>query len=84
MYCNIMIDRDDYVSGPYTVTFPMGMTKVTLDVGIKDDRLLESTEIFQLTISSNTLPNRVTTTNPSEVNVPIVDNDGKLLILYII
>ena len=76
MYCNIMIDRDDYVSEPYTVTFPMGMTKVTLDVGIKDDRLLESIEIFQLTINSNTLPNRVTTTNPSEVTVTIVDNDG--------
>ena len=70
----------DYVSGPYTVTFPAGMTEVSFSVGITDDNILESNERFQLSINSSSLPNRVTIGNPSEVTVTIVDNDRKLLI----
>ena len=59
------------------------MTQVTFNVDISDDRILESNERFQLSINSSSLPNRVTVDNPSQVNVTIVNNHRKLLILYI-
>ena len=68
---------DDYVSGPYTVTFPAEVVKRSFNVDIKDDRILESNEMFKLSINSNTLPNRVNISNPSKVTVTIADNDGK-------
>ena len=79
-----MLGGVDYVSGPYNVKFSAGMDKASFSVTIRGDKVFEMDETFQLAINSNTLPNRVTTTNPSEVNVTIVDNDGKLLILCII
>ena len=59
------------------------MTRVTFNVDISDDRILESNEKFQLSINSTSLPNRVTVDNPNEVIVTIADNDCKLLILYV-
>ena len=67
----------DYVSGPYTVKFSAGMTEVLFNVTIMDDNILESNETFQLSITSSSLPNRVTVNNLSVVNVTIVDNDRK-------
>ena len=60
------------------------MTEVSLDVNIMSDRLLESDEMFQLSINSSLLPNRVIVGNPSEVTVTIVDNDRMLFILCIV
>ena len=60
------------------------MTEVSLDVTIMSDRVLESNEMFQLSINSSSLPNRVTVDNPSEVTVTIVDNDRMLFILCIV
>ena len=77
----------DYVSGPYTVTFPAGVTKVSFNVDIIDDAILENNETFELSINSNTLLDRVIINNPSKVTVTIVDNDGKLIInmmIYVI
>ena len=56
------------------------MTQVSFNVTIMNDNILESNEIFQLSITSSSLPNRVTVNNSSEVNVTIVDNDRKLLL----
>ena len=67
----------DYVSGPYTVKFSARMTEVLFNVTIMDDNILESNETFQLSITSSSLPNRVTVNNLSVVNVTIVDNDRK-------
>ena len=75
-----MIGDDDYISGPYNVTFPAGMTEVSLNVTVMDDNVLESNERFQLSINSSSLPNRVSVDNPSVVDVTIVDNDRKLLL----
>ena len=56
------------------------MTRVLFNVTIIDDRILESSEKFQLTIISESLPNRVRTMpkNSNEVTVTIVDDDCKL------
>ena len=69
----------DYVGGPYAVKFPAGITKVTLNVTIMNDMILENNETFKLSINSNSLSNRVTVEDPSGVNVTIVDNDSKLI-----
>ena len=55
------------------------MTEALFSVGITDDNILENDEIFQLSINSSSLPNRVTVDNPSVVAVTIVDNDSELI-----
>ena len=70
----------DYDSGPYTVSFPAGMTSISFDVPITDDNILENNEQFHL-IFSNTLPDHVTIGNPSQTIVTITDNDSKISVL---
>ena len=56
------------------------MIEILFSVGITDDNILESNEIFQLSINSSLLPNRVTVDNLSdhEVTVTIIENDREL------
>ena len=58
------------------------MTRVSFDVNIMNDNLLEINEMFKLRITSSSLPNRVIVTSPSEVTVTIMNDDCKLLILF--
>ena len=67
----------DYVSVSYTVTFPAGKTHATLNISIYDDNVFEDNESFTLTINPSSLPSGVTSGNPVETTVTIVDNDGK-------
>ena len=67
----------DYTSGPYSVTFPAGVTSVPFNIPIKDDNIFEYNEIFMLTIISS-LSTGVQSGNPDQASVHIVDNDGKL------
>ena len=69
----------DYYSGPYSVTFPAGVTRVSFNVPITNDNILESDEKFHLTIEigSSSLPSGVTVGNPYQTTVTIVDDDGK-------
>ena len=53
------------------------MTRVSFDVNIMNDRLLEINEVFKLGINSSSLPNRVIVSSPNEVTVTIMDNDRK-------
>ena len=57
------------------------MTKVSFNVNIMDDNLLEIDEMFKLRITSSSLPNRVIVNSPSEVTVAIMDIDSELFIL---
>ena len=66
----------DYVSGPYSVTFPANHTRAPLDVPIIDDNLSEGIEMFTLTINSSSLPRHVNVGNLPRATVIIVDNDG--------
>ena len=67
----------DYTPGPYSVTFPTGITSVPLNIPINDDNIFENNEIFFLTINSS-LPTGVMSGNPDQATVIIVDNDCKL------
>ena len=68
----------DYISGPYTVTFPAGVMSVPFNIPINDDNILENNENFTLTINSSLLIG-VMVDNLSRATVTIVDNDCKLL-----
>ena len=69
----------DYDSGPYTITFPAGVTSVTFDILVTDDNKSETNEHFNLTISSSSLPATVTCAEPCNATVTIADNDGMLM-----
>ena len=70
--------EDDYVSGPYYVTFLASQTIVVFNVSIIVDDLVEGNENFNLTINSSSLPSSVTVGDPDEATVTIVDDDCEL------
>ena len=69
----------DYDSGPYTVTFPAGMTSASFDIPIINDTIFEGNETFMLTIDPASLLTNVDVTvgSPDQATVTIVDDDGK-------
>ena len=69
----------DYTSGPYTVTFPAGVTMVSFDVPITDDKISESVEKFVLTINQTSLLTRSDVGTPVEIVVTIVDDERKYI-----
>ena len=71
----------DYTSGPYTVTFPAGQTRIPFIVSINDDNIFEIDENFMLTIDETSLPTGVFRGNPNQCTVTIVDDDCKSLSL---
>jgi len=66
---------DDYGSGPFSVTFPPGVTTAFFYVAITDDHLLEGNEYFILVIDSSSLISGVTAGSLDKATVTIVDND---------
>lgn len=66
----------DYESGPYTVIFPAGMTRVPFDVPIIDDDILENDEDFDVIINTGSLPDNVRRGSTSRATVTIVNDDG--------
>jgi len=67
----------DYDSGPYTVTFPVGVTSFPFDVPINNDTILEDNENFTLSIISNSIPGRVTHKTPCQAGFIIRDDESK-------
>ena len=68
----------DYDSGPFAVTFPVGVTSVSFDIPINNDNILEVDEDFTLTIVRSTLPNGVTRGSIGQATVAIMDDgDGE-------
>ena len=79
---SIIGGSDDYMSGPYNVTFPAGMTTTVLDVPINNDNICEPIETFIVTINTSSLPDRVTRGDPGQATVTIMDDDGELLYAF--
>ena len=70
----------DYNSGPYSVTFPTGVTAVSFNVSINNDNILEGNEEFILNINNASLPDNVVTNNSGTATVTISDDDSKFLL----
>ena len=56
--------------------FSAGDVRVTFNISITDDNILETTEEFNLTISSIS-SSRIFASNIQQATVFIIDNDGK-------
>ena len=67
----------DYISGPYTATFPAGSTRAVVIVSLIDDDLLEGAENFALFIDLSSLPSNVSIGIYAQTLVTIIDNDCK-------
>ena len=72
-YCDIT-GGDDYIPGPYNVTFPIGYTSALIDIYINDDDILEEDETFVVSITS--FPNGTVGT-PGTARITIVDISSK-------
>ena len=58
------------------MTFPAGVTEVSLNISILDDNILEDVEQFVLIIGPSTPP-RVFVGSFDQATIIIEDNDGK-------
>ena len=60
------------------MTFPAGQTTVEAFIGINDDLIAESLEIFHLVlqIPENATGNGVVAIAPNTTEIKIIDNDG--------
>ncbi|XP_065883097.1 uncharacterized protein [Dysidea avara] len=63
----------DYDSGPYSITFPAGVTDMSFDIFINDDEILEENETFFLRII--TLPKGVSTGHLNQTMITVLDDD---------
>ena len=79
-----LAENDDYTPGPYTVTFPAGVTIAAFDVPIVGDSIIESDESFLLAINQSSLPSHVIRGSPGTATVNVVDDDSKSLNVKII
>ena len=76
--CTANSPDNDYTMGLYSVTFNTMMTESFINISVCNDIVLEEDETFRLMIVSNSLHPNVTSDNPSQVEVTIIDNDRKL------
>ena len=77
MYVMVYVGGVDYDVGLYSVMISAGDVRVTFNINITDDNILETTEEFDLTISSISL-SRIFASNIQQATVFVIDNDGKL------
>ena len=68
---------NDYVTGPYNIRVPAGLTNVSYDILINNDNLLEDDENFYLFINPSLLPSGVAVSYDNQVMVTIINDDGK-------
>ena len=73
----------DYNSGPYTVQFNVGVTRVSFSVSVNHDDIYEATETFSVNINSSSLAKSVTIGNHSQSTVTILESDGEYLRIYV-
>lgn len=68
----------DYYAGPYTATFPAGVTTASLSIYIIDDSYLELIDqTFLLFINDLLLPKHITYGDLWKASVTIVSNESK-------
>ena len=78
----VTLDEDDS-SGPYYITLAAGMTRISFNVSILDDKILEEDENFVLTIDPSSLPCSLTTGDHDQATVTILEDECKGIIVII-
>ena len=77
----MVILGEDYSSGPYYIALAAGITRISFNVSILDDKILEEDEKFILTIDPSSLPCSVTTGDHNQATVIILEDECKGIIL---
>ena len=72
------------MSGPYTVTFPAGITSAVLNVLITNDNIFESDETFNLVIDVFSLPPNIAIGDINQATVTILNDDGNKFIILLL
>lgn len=68
----------DYYQGPYSVTFPAGVTTASFSIGIRDDTNLELiNETFAIVINDLLLPKNITYGKFERATVIIESDESK-------
>ena len=67
----------DFIFGQRNISFPAGVTRITFNVTIIEDNILEHNESFSVSVDPLTLPNRVTIGTSNHTTITIIDNDSK-------
>ena len=73
-----VVAESDLHEQAITVAFPAGRTTVEASIGINDDEIAESLEIFHLVleIPEQATGNGVVAIAPNTTEIKIIDNDG--------
>jgi len=69
--------ENDYNPGPYNVMLSSGNVRISFNISIEDDTILETSEEFLLSIDPLSLPDGITVGSESNTTVIIVDNNGE-------
>ena len=69
---------DDYSDELFIVELPAGEFRITFNISISDDDVLENVEEFNLTINSTSLPDRIFDGGIQQTTIFIIDDDGKV------
>jgi len=76
-YCFYTGTDNDFGPGPYNITLLKGDVRVSFNISIEDDIILETTEEFMLSIDPSSLPDGVTAGSESNATVIVLDNNGE-------
>ena len=68
----------DYISGPYSITFPVNVTRVEFNIEIINDNLYEGNGDFMLAFDQSSLPTGFFLGNINQATVIIEEDDCKL------
>ena len=74
----------DYMSGPYTVNFPAGVTNASFPISLMNDLTLENNEDFILIINSSSLPDYVSKIGQATVTIADDDSKSSCVIVHIV
>ena len=74
---HVAMEGSDFIFVPNNIFFPAGVTRVTFNVTIIEDDILERDEFFSLSVDPLTLPDRVTVDNFTDTTITIMNDDSK-------
>ena len=77
------VGDEDYETQNYSPIFYPGETRQRLLLDLIDDDTVEDTEYYFLNISSS-LPERVSIARYAATKITIIDDDGKLYLLFLL
>ena len=80
---NVIGGGVDYNSGPYSIKILAGANRMTFNISINNDNILEDNEEFSLIINNTSLPSCVITNSSGRSTVIVRDDDSELSMTFL-